>query len=166
MRQLAEGLGGYEGPMFPPSLREQGGNLEVSLQGWLGPGHGESCPLVTHITEEGPPPRSGAQGQWATEAAGDEPNRALSSRGPGWVRMACTEQMQYPLGASPLQTWSPSPASHCHHLPEKATLLPLQVEDTACTCPRFRVAVTDVGLSSGILLSVEPLIVPRGSLSV
>ncbi|MXQ80572.1 hypothetical protein E5288_WYG008866 [Bos mutus] len=41
-----------------------------------------------------------------------------------------------------------------------------KVEDTAWTCPRFRVAVTDVRLSSGIPLSMETLIVPRGSLSV
>lgn len=59
VRQLAEGLGGYEGPTLPPSLREQGGSLEVSLQGWLGPGQGESCPLITHITEEGPLPGVG-----------------------------------------------------------------------------------------------------------
>lgn len=79
--------------------------------------------------------------------------------------MAHAEQMQYPPSASPTPGVSPSPASHCRHAPEKATI-PLQVEDTAWTCPRFQVAVTDVRLSSGIPLSMETLIVPRGSLSV
>lgn len=54
VRQLVEGLDGYAGPMFPPTLREQGNSLEVSLQSWLGPG-----PLVTHITDEGPLPGVG-----------------------------------------------------------------------------------------------------------
>ena len=68
VRQLAEGLDGYAGPTFPPTLRKQGDSLEVSLQGWLGSGQGEPTSLMRG------PPRSGAQGQWATEAAGDKPN--------------------------------------------------------------------------------------------
>lgn len=64
MRQLAEGLDGYVGPKFPPTLWEQGDSLEVSLQGWLGPGQGENFPFVTHVTDEGP------SQEWGTGTVG------------------------------------------------------------------------------------------------
>ena len=64
VRQLAEGLDGYAGPTFPPTLRKQGDSLEVSLQGWLGSGQGENFPLITHGTDEGP------SQEWGTGTVG------------------------------------------------------------------------------------------------
>lgn len=107
MRQLAEGLGGYEGPTLPPSLREQGGSLEVSLQGWLGPGQVESCPLVTHITEEGPLPGVGPRDSGPQKQLVMSPTEPLAPEDPGGSGWPAQNKCSI--------HWVPAPTRRGHH---------------------------------------------------
>lgn len=132
-------------PTFPPTLREQGNSLEVSLQGWLGPG----SPSPTSLMRG--PSQSGAQGQWATEAAGISPTepQLLRTRvgqdGPHRTNAVSTECQPSRM--------VPSPASHCHQYPEKATLAP-SGRGHSLDLPQFRVVVADERLSSVFPLTV------------